>query len=222
MKISVIVPVYNQRKYLEYALNSLLSQKIPRSEYEIIIINDGSTDNSQTIIEYFYDEIVLINHDENKGLVKSLNDGLEVAIGDYVIRLDSDDLMDDSSLLIQSAILDSNPDIDFVVTDRFENGKHVNIQLDDITTWVGCGYMYRRRILDYIDGFHDCFWEEHDLHLRLIDDGCKYFYLPLALYYYRQHGENMTSDTEKVTYEMEMFKIERGDSIFTSGEKGKW
>jgi len=89
--ISVIMPVYNSEKYLKEAIESILNQSY--KDFELIIINDGSTDDSAQIINLYKDNrIKLINNFENKGLVYSLNLGIEVSKGKYIARMDSDDI----------------------------------------------------------------------------------------------------------------------------------
>ena len=91
--LSIIVPVYNTEKYLETCLESLLNQDIDKSMYEIICVNDGSTDGSFAILKEYakqYDNIVLIDK-ENEGVSIARNIGLEKARGDYVWFIDADD-----------------------------------------------------------------------------------------------------------------------------------
>lgn len=95
MKVSIIVPVYNVEKYLERCVCSLLNQDLPSSDYEIILVNDGSTDNSESIALSFaekYDNIKLISQ-ENQGLSGARNTGLANASGEYILFVDSDDFL---------------------------------------------------------------------------------------------------------------------------------
>lgn len=90
--ISVVISVYNGEKYLSEAIESVLNQTY--KDFEFIIINDGSTDNSLEIIKKYQNQderIVLISR-ENKGLVSSLNEGIEKAKGKYIARMDADDI----------------------------------------------------------------------------------------------------------------------------------
>ena len=89
--ISVIVPVYNQEKYLGRCLRSLLNQNYKREDYEIIVINDASTDHTSKVIQAFIDEIVLVKNKKNIGLPGSLNRGLKESRGRFFVRVDSDD-----------------------------------------------------------------------------------------------------------------------------------
>ncbi|GAP72521.1 glycosyltransferase family 2 protein [Candidatus Symbiothrix dinenymphae] len=98
--LSIIVPVYNQEPYLAKCLDSLLNQDL--TNYEILAINDGSTDNSANILEKYalkYDNVMVVNQ-ENKGLGGARNTGLSRARGKYVMFIDSDDYIEPNSLSI--------------------------------------------------------------------------------------------------------------------------
>ncbi|WP_170000229.1 glycosyltransferase [Campylobacter sp. RM9328] len=92
MKISVIMPVYNAEKYLDEAIQSILNQTY--KDCEFIIINDGSTDDSLSIIERYkkQDERIVLIDRENRGIVASLNEGIQIAKGKYIARMDADDI----------------------------------------------------------------------------------------------------------------------------------
>lgn len=108
MKISVVMPVYNAEKYLDEAIQSILNQTY--KDYEFIIINDGSTDKSLSIIEKYKDQderIVLISR-ENRGIVASLNEGIQKAKGKYIARMDADDISMASRFEIQIAYMIKN------------------------------------------------------------------------------------------------------------------
>jgi glycosyltransferase involved in cell wall biosynthesis len=88
---SIIIPLYNKERYVENALQSILKQTI--TDYEIIIVNDGSTDKSKEIaVKYLSDKIRIIDHDNNKGLSAARNTGIKNAKSDYITFLDADDL----------------------------------------------------------------------------------------------------------------------------------
>src|SRR5438094_2743094 len=89
--ISVLLPVYNASAYLATAIESILTQTF--RNYELIIINDGSTDDSLSIIRSFTDDrIKLIDNPANIGLIESLNKGIDLARGKYIARMDADDI----------------------------------------------------------------------------------------------------------------------------------
>lgn len=100
MKLSIIVPVYNVADYLVKCLDSLLAQDLPQNEYEIIVVNDGSTDNSGQIAQQYADQyanITLINQ-ANQGLSGARNTGIKCAKGDYIQFVDSDDYLEKNVL----------------------------------------------------------------------------------------------------------------------------
>lgn len=88
--ISVILPVYNSQKYIEQSINSILNQTY--KNFELIIINDGSTDNSETIIKNISDSRIVYVYQKNQGLANTLNNGLKIAKGDFIARQDHDDI----------------------------------------------------------------------------------------------------------------------------------
>ena len=98
-KISIIIPVYNAEKYLKCCLDSILNQSY--KNLEIIIINDGSTDNSLKVIEEYKknDNRIILISQKNQGVSKSRNNGLELATGDYIMFIDPDDWIHVSSFL---------------------------------------------------------------------------------------------------------------------------
>ena len=89
--ISVIMPVYNDGRFLNEAIESILSQTY--SNFEFIVIDDGSTDNSLKIIKSYGDQrILILQHDSNKGIAKALNYGLEYARSRFIARMDANDI----------------------------------------------------------------------------------------------------------------------------------
>ena len=89
--ISVIIAAFNQEKYISRCLRSLLAQTISRDKFEIVVINDGSTDRSASVLGEFAGEIVLIDNEKNIGLPASLNKAIRRARAPYVVRVDADD-----------------------------------------------------------------------------------------------------------------------------------
>jgi glycosyltransferase involved in cell wall biosynthesis len=107
------MPVYNAEKYLSEAIQSILNQTF--GNFEFLIINDGSTDNSLSIIKGFDDaRIRLIDHPGNMGLVSSLNEGLKIAGGQFIARMDADDISNTNRLQSQFDLLLANPEVGLV------------------------------------------------------------------------------------------------------------
>lgn len=110
-EISVIMPVYNGEGYLREAIESVLCQTF--GDFELIIINDGSTDSSERIIKSFDDgRIVYLRNETNLKLISTLNRGVEVAKGNYIARMDADDRCMPDRFEKQIRFLESHKDID--------------------------------------------------------------------------------------------------------------
>lgn len=124
--VSIIVPIYNAEKYLKKCLDSLVNQS--KKELEFILINDGSTDNSEEIIKSYKDKRIKYFKNKNQGIGKTRNFGIEKSTGKYLMFLDSDDYLDTSACekLYEKA---KKEKLDMVVFDfyRVENEKLVPV-----------------------------------------------------------------------------------------------
>jgi glycosyltransferase involved in cell wall biosynthesis len=127
-RVSIIMSSYNDDERLEKTIESVLNQIF--EDFEFIIINDGSTDSSQNILKECSlkdKRIVLMNNEENIGLTKSLNKGIEIAKGDYIARIDAGDLWDKTKLEKQIRFLDENKDYVICGAQAFYIDKNENI-----------------------------------------------------------------------------------------------
>lgn len=125
--VSVIMPVYNGELYLDEAIQSILTQTY--KNFEFIIINDGSTDNSLDIIKKYMNKdtrIFLINR-ENKGLIYSLNEGIKKAKGKYIARMDADDISLPARFEKQIEVMESNA-LDICGCHYFEVNENLNYE----------------------------------------------------------------------------------------------
>ena len=107
--ISVILPVYNGENFLCEAIDSILCQTF--TNFELIILNDGSTDNSLAIAQKYQDHRIVIKSHENIGLVATLNKGIALAKGEYIARMDADDISLENRFYEQVKALESGNDI---------------------------------------------------------------------------------------------------------------
>lgn len=109
-KVSILMPVYNAEQYLSQALDSIVSQSF--EDWELILINDGSTDRSESIIMDYDDErIFYIKNPVNLKLIKTLNKGIDYCGGQYIARMDADDICHPDRLKRQVEFLDSHPQV---------------------------------------------------------------------------------------------------------------
>src|SRR4051794_13726774 len=90
VKISVLMPAYNVANFIGEAIRSILNQSF--KDFEFIIINDGSTDETESIIQSFSDSRIILVTQENKGVAAALNSGLSIAKSNYIARFDADDI----------------------------------------------------------------------------------------------------------------------------------
>lgn len=134
LRLSIIVPVYNVADYLAKCLDSLLAQDIPQNEYEIIVVNDGSTDNSADIAQQYadsYANISLVNQ-ANQGLSGARNTGINHAKGDYIQFVDSDDYLEENVLggLMEQVKKDELDVLRFNYENVNDNGEIINPNKD--------------------------------------------------------------------------------------------
>ena len=115
-KVSVIIPTFNRAQYIAETIKSVLNQT--DNDFEIIVVDDGSNDNTREVLKAFINKIKYI-YKENAGAASARNVGIKNAQGKYIVFLDSDDLFLPKKLEIQVPILDKYPEIDFVYSDVF-------------------------------------------------------------------------------------------------------
>jgi glycosyltransferase involved in cell wall biosynthesis len=132
MKLTIGIPFFNNERTLELAINSVISQTF--KDWEMFLIDDGSTDNSLMIAQNFMNSdsrITLICDGMNKGLVYRLNQIIDLAKGDYIARMDGDDIMLPDRLEKQLTVFSDNPEIDVVASAVYtidENDKVLGVR----------------------------------------------------------------------------------------------
>src|SRR3989344_3432817 len=120
IKASIIITCYNKERYITRAINSCLNQNFPEGQYEIIIIDDASTDKSRDAISLYrgIGEVVRIKLlPTNKGPAHASNVGIKMARGEYIVRVDGDDYIHKDFLQVMTEVLEWNDDIGFVYCD---------------------------------------------------------------------------------------------------------
>lgn len=200
-KVSVIITAHNYEQYLEQCLESVLNQTF--KDYEIIVVDDGSTDNTAEILDKYKDRVKIINL-PGLGLPAACNYGINASSGEYIIRLDADDFFDPNILLIEATFLDTHPKIGLVFPDYYavkENGEIVeHVRLLKVGEELrllhrdplAAGAMFRKRCFDELGGYDEKLRprEDYDFWLRFISK-FKVHNINLPLMYYRQHGLSM-------------------------------
>ena len=208
--VTVYITNYNYGKYIKTAIDSVLRQTF--TGFELIIIDDGSTDNSrQVILEYEEHPQVRIIFQDNKGLNQTNNIALKASRGQYIMRLDADDFLDSNALLVMSNALNKSPDLGLVFPDYYYVDAAGNItgqeKRHDFNTDVtlhdqpahGACTMIRKRCLIGVGGYSEDFQcqDGYELWLKFVEKH-DVQNVSLPLFYYRRHGKNLTSNSKKI------------------------
>jgi len=207
--VSVIIPVYNQEKWIGRCIRSLLNQSMNRDEYELVVINDGSEDRTDYALDLFRDEIELIRIEKNKGLPVALNKGIKISRANYIIRVDADDFVNEHFLYLLNEFLKQNKYMDAVACDYLlvDDKEEVIERKNCIKDPIGCGIMFKSSHLFEIGLYDEKFQlsEEKELRYRF-EKKYKIHRLELPLYRYRRHGRNITNDQEALDHHNKKLK----------------
>ena len=141
--VSIIVPVYNVEQYLEKCLESILKQGFAEEQYEVIMVNDGSSDRSETICKEYSEKYLnfhLLNQD-NSGVANARNNGIEHAKGKYVVFVDADDYLLDNGLYLACSRYLDREDIDIIHYHSSYDHWPINA-IDNTEDFNGMGHEY--------------------------------------------------------------------------------
>ena len=210
ISVSVYIPVHNYGKFLAQAIESVLAQKF--NDWELIIIDDGSTDNSWEVIsQYSSHPKIRTMHQDKKGLNVTNNIALRLSQGKYIMRLDADDYLDENALLVLANILDTNPQVGLVYPDYYmvdEGGEiegivrrkkiGLEVELLDLPALGACT-MIRKECLLEVGGYSEEFkcQDGYELWLKFIELFNPYN-VNVPLFYYRQHPSSLTKDRKHI------------------------
>ena len=221
MDISIIITSYNYDDYICECIESCLLQKNTSLEFEVIVIDDGSTDQTPNILSEFSNPILKIYRIKNSGVESAANFGFERAQGDYVVRVDADDVLCPNFLSDMSGYLEEDigffyPDY-YVINDKSEILDTVNLPEFDINEIYGrgdflaTGTIYNMGVLrkqgGYSEKIRNCGLENYELIIKLIKSGYKGKHVPGYLFKYRRHGENISAQKKQqiIEYGKELF-----------------
>lgn len=197
VEVSVIIPVKNGVAYIGRCLRSLISQNFEREKFEIILVNDNSTDKTREAIEPYLGDIVYLENKKSLGLPGSLNKGIKHAKGQYIVRVDSDDWVHKEYINILYNIIHLSNDLDAVACDYYlmNDQEKIISRKNCLKNPIGCGIIFKSHHL--IDlGLYDknlMSSGDEDLLIRF-KKKYKLFRIPSPLYRYRRHQNNMTNN----------------------------
>jgi glycosyltransferase involved in cell wall biosynthesis len=222
--VSVIIPAYNAEEYIAAAIESVLIQDY--RDFELLIINDGSTDGTEEIIRGFKDDRIRYFRQENQGLAATHNTGIRQSRGEFIIKLDADDKMTPDFIARHIRQFEKHPEADLVYCDDIlidQNDKPIRIikrpEYTDrkllIRDMFRCGYpivpfrtCIRKSVFGKI-GFFDeglAVGEDYDMMRRFVKHGLKICHLPGAMYLRRMTenslSRNLTPQKAKCQFEL--------------------
>lgn len=230
--VSIIIPNFNRALYLEQALCSVMSQTY--QDWEALVVDDGSTDESKKLAESLVISDTRIKwmerHLDTKGAATCRNIGIDNAKGDYIIFLDSDDLLAPECLQERVAIMEADKQLDFAVFKMQYFNEHPgddtrlwNIETNEPAldrflkldaVWQTSGPIWKRTALESIDGFNQnlhC-WQDIDIHLKALFANLNfkiYYDLDVDCYYRKNSTDSIsqtnTSSLKKLKSKAELF-----------------
>jgi glycosyltransferase involved in cell wall biosynthesis len=212
-KVSVIIPTYNSGIYLRESLQSVLCQTY--SNFEVIVINDASTDNTDQVIAEFSDpRILYFVHSRNRYAAAARNTGIRASTGEYIAFLDVDDVYDPKKLEIQVAYMQAHPEVGLSYSSRIEMDENKNwltvshVQAEVMLKDLIMGYpfaptdvmmkrewVFKVGLFDENLEFHG---EDPDFHFKLALEGCIMKGVHQVLTYRRLYSKRMLRNLENV------------------------
>jgi glycosyltransferase involved in cell wall biosynthesis len=222
-KVSVAVPFHNEETFLKDCIESILNQTF--TGFEIIMVNDGSTDGSKGLVKRYadYDERIRLIDSAGSGLVAALNTGIEAARGEYVARMDADDIMHEDRLKLQYEYMTENPDVSVLscLVEKFPK-KIISPNMQYYIDWLNSltdnesirrdmfiespvahpSVMLRRSELIKLGGYRDNGMpEDYDLWLRYYAAGKRFHKIDKVLHFWREREDRHSRVSEVYSHE---------------------
>jgi glycosyltransferase involved in cell wall biosynthesis len=207
MDVSIIVTAYNYARFIDECLDSCLGQNGTTLKYEVIVVDDGSTDDTPELLSRRSDPRLCVMRIENSGIELASNQGFGVARGRYIVRVDADDALDPDYLARMEPMLEQRFDFcyaDYTVIDGYSAPKEVvrlpGYDPDEVITrgdFLATGTMYLAELLHFHGGYatqtRNSGLENYELILKLMATGAKGVHVAEPLFKYRRHSINMSA-----------------------------
>ena len=215
--VTVVVAALNQEKFIGRCIRSLLAQHFPRQDYEVMVIDDGSTDRTAYALEVFEDDITVIRNDRNLGLPASLNRAIRRVRSPFLVRVDADDFVSRNFLPFLHAFVTQNTYMDAVACDyNLVDDQGVVIERRNCMEHpIACGIIFRTDHIVDIGLYDESFLrqEERDLRIRFLKKHSIHR-LEMPLYRYRRHDGNITNDQAAMDHHMnELIRKHGSDAV---------
>jgi len=207
MDVSIVVTAYNYAQYIDECLDSCLFQKGTSLEYEVIVVDDGSTDYTPALLESRRDRRLSVLRIQNSGIERASNQGFDVAQGRYIVRVDADDSLSSDYLARMESLLDQGFDFcysDYTIIDDDSVPQEV-VSLPEFDPaevmargdFLATGTLYSARLLRIHGGYatqtRNSGLENYELIIKLIVAGAKGIHIAAPLFQYRRHSINMSA-----------------------------
>lgn len=223
-KVSVIVPVYNTSKYLDKCIDSIVNQTL--NDIEILIVNDGSTDNSQDIIDKYTKKYDIIKSyiKENGGLSDTRNYGIERSNGEYIAFIDSDDYIK-ADMLEKMYNKVKKESLDIVVCDSinvYEDGREILIRSNKnysdnviknylLAPPMACIRLISRKLIDNVKFKKGIYYEDLELMPKLVKYTDKIGFIDEGYYYYYQRSGSIMKVKKFNNRLLDIFSVLEGN-----------
>ena len=217
MKVSILIRNFNYGRFLRRSVQSALQQDHPKDALEVIVVDDGSTDESPQILQEFADRIRVL-HGPRRGAIAALNAGLSACSGEAFTLVDADDWAEPDLVSGLAAPLMQDAGIGFSYCDYFEedteglNRRRISLAGDPFQG-TAAGFLYRKADVEALGRYDESMmFAEYDLLAKTLQKrGGRHVAKPL--YHYIRHGDNMTADPERVSREIDKLKARHGPGL---------
>lgn len=225
MDLSIIITTYNYEKYLNECIDSCLEQLPSGLNYEVVVVDDGSTDGTHEILSKAFPKILRAYRIENSGIEKASNFGFLKSQGKYLVRVDADDLLEPNFCQVIEKHLSSDfgfyysnyhvIDAQGKITEKIDLPS---FSLDEISSrgdFLATGTLYNAELIrskkGYSTGSVNSGLENYELILDLLESGVKGLHIPEVLFCYRRHEKNLSEiKTQQIIDNgRKMFKAKR-------------
>lgn len=200
--IGVVIRTYNSAKTVCKSIDSVFNQTLDKDLYEIVVVDDESSDNTVDLIEKKYGAKIKIIKQKHSGPAKTTNNGIKKCDGEYVTMLDSDDFFETDALKKMYEVFKKDKSTDFAYCDYFEisNGRKKRVSLkNNIFKTLGCGIIFKKELFSEL-GFYEpkLIFSEYDFLMKLLKKRKRAAHIPFPLYNYQRNNASLTADQEFV------------------------
>lgn len=207
MDVSIVVTAYNYARFIDECLDSCLGQNGTTLKYEVIVVDDGSTDDTPALLARRSDPRLYVLRIENSGIELASNQGFGVARGRYIVRVDADDALEPDYLARMEPMLEQGCDFcyaDYTIIDGDSVPKEVvrlpEYDPEEVITrgdFLATGTMYLAELLRFHGGYpsqtRNSGLENYELIIKLVASGAKGVHVAAPLFKYRRHSINMSA-----------------------------